>query len=116
MDAQKVDMFIVTKGDMFPAEQLPYIREHLLKLPDEKASMIYSVEFKNPTTALVLSILLGCYGIDQFFIGDVGIGIGKLLTCGGCGIWAIVDWFMIRDAAKRVNFTKFSMILSIYGE
>lgn len=115
MDSQKVDMFIATKGDMFPAEQLPYIRERLRNLPEEKSSMIYSVEFKNPTVALVLSIVLGPYGIDRFFIGDIGIGIGKLLTCGGCWIWAFVDWFLIRDATKKANFTKFSMLLSIYG-
>jgi TM2 domain-containing membrane protein YozV len=115
MDAQKVDLFIVSKGDMFPPEQLPYIRERLLNLPDEKASMIYSVEYKNPTVSLVLSLILGAYGIDRFFIGDIGIGIGKLLTCGGCGFWAIVDWFLIREATRKVNFTKFSMMLSVYG-
>lgn len=100
---------------MFPAEQLPYIRERLANLPDEKSSMIYSVEFKNPTTALVLSLLLGCYGIDRFYIGDIGIGIGKLLTCGGFGIWTIVDWFLIRDATKKVNAEKFMQMISIYG-
>ena len=114
MNGKKVDLFIVSKGDMFPPEQLPYIRERLLNLPDEKVNMIYSVEYKDPTISLVLSLILGLYGIDRFFIGDIGIGIGKLLTCGGCGIWAIVDWFQIREATQKVNFTKFSMILSVY--
>lgn len=115
MDSQKVDMFIVTKGDMFPAEQLPYIRERLANLPDDKSSMMYSVEYKNPTISLVLSLLLGGYGIDRFYIGDIGIGVGKLLTCGGLGIWAIIDWFLIRDATKKANFEKFLQVMTVYG-
>ena len=115
MDAQKIDMFLVSKGDVFPAEQLPYIRERLANLPEDKSNMIYSLEFKSPTTSLILSLLLGGYGIDRFYIGNIGLGVGKLLTCGGCGIWAIVDWFLIRDATKKVNFEKFMQIISVYG-
>jgi hypothetical protein len=36
-------------------------------------------------------------------IGDTGLGIGKLLTCGGFGIWAIVDWFLIMGRTREVN-------------
>jgi hypothetical protein len=36
-------------------------------------------------------------------IGDTGLGIGKLLTCGGIGIWTIVDWFMIQDRTREKN-------------
>lgn len=115
MDAQKVDMFIVSKGEMFPVEQLPYIRERLLNVSEDKSNMIYAMEYKDPTIALILSIVLGCYGIDRFYIGDIGLGVGKLLTCGGCGIWAIIDWFMIRDAAKKANYSKFLMMLSLNG-
>ncbi len=115
MDSQKIDMFIISKGDMFPAEQLPYIRECLENLPNDKACMIFSLEFKSPTTSLILSLLLGNYGIDRFFIGNIGLGIGKLLTCGGCGIWTIIDWFLIRDATKKVNFEKFMQMISLYG-
>ena len=34
---------------------------------------------------------LGCLGIDRFMRGQVGLGILKLITCGGCGVWALVD-------------------------
>ena len=41
-------------------------------------------------------VLLGGYlggylGLDRFMAGQVGLGIAKLLTFGGCGIWATVD-------------------------
>lgn len=46
---------------------------------------------KSKTTALILSILLGELGIDRFYLGYTGLGILKLITCGGFGIWWLVD-------------------------
>merc|ERR1712232_1104628 len=44
----------------------------------------------------VLEMLgLGLFGIDRMYAGSVTTGIIKLLTLGGCGVWAIVDWFAI---------------------
>jgi hypothetical protein len=45
--------------------------------------------------ALLLSILVGALGVDRFYLGYVGLGIVKLLTAGGCGIWYIVDIVLI---------------------
>lgn len=46
-------------------------------------------------TALLLSIFLGTLGVDRFYLGHTGVGIGKLLTLGGCGIWALIDLILI---------------------
>jgi TM2 domain-containing membrane protein YozV len=45
--------------------------------------------------ALLLSIFVGTLGIDRFYLGYTGLGILKLLTAGGCGIWWIIDIIMI---------------------
>lgn len=111
MDAQKVDMFILTNGKYLPEEDIPFIREKLLELDDTKWAALSMLQFKNPTTSLILSIFLGCYGIDRFYIGDTGLGIGKLLTCGGVGIWTIVDWFLISGSTKEKNYIKLQTYL-----
>ena len=78
------------KKDLDPVEQAQF----------ESA---YSRQRKDPTVALLLSIFLGGLGVDRFYIGDIGLGVAKLLTGGGLFIWAIVDWFLIRNATAAKN-------------
>jgi TM2 domain-containing membrane protein YozV len=104
MDVQKVDMFIMTNGKFFHPHQIQTIRQELLRLDDSKWAMLSTVQFKDPMTSLIVSILAGNLGIDRFIIGDIGLGVGKLLTCGGLGVWAIIDWFLIQDATRDKNF------------
>lgn len=111
MDAQKVDMFMMSNAKYFEGHQLNAIREQLLAMDDEKWPMVQMVQFKDPTTSLLISIFAGAYGIDRFYIGDTGMGVGKLLTCGGLGIWAIVDWFLIQGATKQKNLENFQRSL-----
>ena len=50
---------------------------------------------KDWTVLLLLTIFLGALGVDHFYTGKIGTGILKLITFGGCGIWAIIDLIMV---------------------
>ena len=112
MDAQKVDMFIMSNGKYFPEEALPMIHDRLSSLDDSKWGQLSMLQFKSTLTAIVLSVLVGYLGIDRFYLGHVGLGIAKLITCGGLGIWTIVDWFLIMEAAKSENYKKLTVAMA----
>lgn len=104
MEQQKMDMFVMTNQKYFPAEKMVYLKERLRTMDEEKFSLVSTIEFKDPTTVLLVSIFLGALGIDRFMIGDIGMGVLKLLTLGLCGILTIVDWFTISKKVKELNF------------
>ena len=111
MDSQRVDMFIMTNQKYLPAEKIVFLKEKLASADESKLALISSVEFKDPTTILLVSIFLGSLGIDRFMLGEAGMGILKLLTGGLCGILTIVDWFCVQKKAKEINFNNLIAIL-----
>jgi TM2 domain-containing membrane protein YozV len=58
-------------------------------MPGPAPPRVYSD--KQRSTAFLLSYFLGFVGADRFYLGHFGLGIGKLLTFGGCGLWWIID-------------------------
>jgi TM2 domain-containing membrane protein YozV len=111
MDAQKVDMYIMANQKYFPAERMMFIREKLLAADENRFAMISTIEMKDPTTMLLISIFLGSLGVDRFMLGDTGMGILKLLTAGCCGVLTIIDWFSISKKTRELNFNNLMLAL-----
>lgn len=110
MDQNRVDMYMMTNQKYFPPEKIMYIKEKLQGLDENKFAMVSTIELKDPTTILLISIFLGYLGVDRFMLGDIGMGILKLLTGGCCGILTIIDWFTIQKKARELNFNNFMML------
>ena len=69
------------------------------KTRDQFRSGISNFSRKDKGVLILLSTLLGIFGVDRFYRGQIGLGIVKLLTVGGFGIWVIIDSivYMIAD-------------------
>ncbi len=115
MDQNKVDMYLAQNSKMLPANKLPLLKEALTKLDDSKYVYLQSVEYKDPNTVLIISILLGTLGIDRFMLGDAGMGVLKLLTCGGLYIWWIIDMINVQETTREYNFKKLNDTLMLQG-
>lgn len=113
MEKEKVEFFFMSKNGYFPPEQLPSMRERMLNMDDDKALMVQSLGYKDPTIMLVISILVGELGVDRFLLGEIGLGVLKLITCGGCGIWWLIDVILIMKRTREHNafeFNKFAIM------
>ena len=109
MEVSQANQIIALYGNKLPMESIEMVQNKLLTM-DYSVASIRMAHFKDPTLALILSVLVGSLGVDRFYIGDIGLGVGKLLTCGGAYIWWLIDLFMIQDATKRKNMEMFIML------
>lgn len=126
MDQNKIQLFMVTNQDKLPMEMIPLISNRLEAADDSRMPVLMSMDLKSPVVALVLSLVLGGFGIDRFYIGDnnngaiklivglvvlpiisvVTLGIGSLLYLGYA-----VDYFLIMGATKKKNAEKLMMFI-----
>lgn len=111
VDRQKVDMFIMSNQKYFPSDKIIFLKEKLYRMDESRFSMVSAVELKEPTTILLISLFLGSLGVDRFMLGETGVGVLKLLTCGCCGILTLIDWFSVQKKAKELNFRNIMTVL-----
>jgi TM2 domain len=85
-------MLLVTSGVLRPNINVKEVRTGNVFMAKQVPGLYSSKEY---VTALVLSVLVGSLGVDRFYLGYTGLGIAKLLTFGGFGVWTIVDLILI---------------------
>ena len=76
MESSKVDMFILINNKFFEGHHVAQIRDRMLEIDDSNWPVIQTLQFKDPTTMLLVSLLGGSLGIDRFMLGDTGLGVG----------------------------------------
>lgn len=102
--------FLSRNRKNFHDGDLLLLNQQLQNMTPGQLLAVTSAEYKNPTVALILSIFLGDLGIDRFYIGDIGLGVLKLVTLGGFGIWWLVDLFVIQQCTRNNNMSEFNEI------
>lgn len=103
---ERIDIFLMQHREDFPPERIPDIRQKLENMSDEKCYVIQS-KIKDRTTMLLFSIFLGGWGVDRFMLGDIGLGVLKLLTGGCCGILWLIDLINCKKMTQDYNYGLF---------
>lgn len=88
----------------------------LTKDLDDSQKMVFQSQFsserKDRGTATILALFL----YDRIWLGDIALGIVKLITLGGCGIWGLVDLFTAASRADAYNRGKAQDIVAALKE
>ena len=110
---ERVRFWLSANANKLPEAQLHSLKERLMAMSDSEFERISYVSLTDPTLMLIISIFFGMLGVDRFALGDIGLGVGKLVTCGGLYIWWIIDLFNIMDATKQKNLQKINTAFCI---
>ena len=68
------------------------------------------VSNKSYLTTFLLAFFLGWLGIDRFYTEQIGLGIVKLITLGGCGIWSLIDTIIVLAGGRKDKYGR-----ALYG-
>lgn len=98
-----VQQYIMANANFFPEGSVNELGARLSKLSQNQFNAIQGIQLKDPMIMLLLSLFLGSWGVDRFLLKEIGLGVVKLLTCGGCGIWTIIDWFLVMNKTREFN-------------
>lgn len=113
MDNNTANRVVLMLSKYLPSYSIGALKEQLLLSNIDEQQVTYALmEMKDPSIAIILSVLAGSLGIDRFYIGDVGLGVLKLLTCGGLYVWWLIDLFLIMDKTKERNYVVFQRMMS----
>ncbi|HFI0255779.1 TPA: TM2 domain-containing protein [Streptococcus suis] len=91
--SQQVQQFLLMNSNKFEGADHLVLQKTLNGISQEKLQQLYAVELIDPQMVLICSLLFGGLGVDRFLIGDVGLGILKLITAGGLGFGRLLIVF-----------------------
>ena len=100
-------MFFITKGSKFPKNRVFDMKQQMKHMSKEQLLIIDTLDYRDPNMNFLISFFAGYLGIDRFLIGDNVLGVLKLLTLGGLGIWMMIDWIFIINLTRNYNYRLF---------
>ena len=85
---------------------------HLTKDLDDTKKMIFQSQYSSDKKDRGTATILALFMYDRIWLGDIGLGIVKLLTLGLCGVWTIIDIFTAGARCDEYNRRKASEIIA----
>lgn len=97
---------------------LPVAQNESVKVnaPQTSAYVAQEKKINKHVFAWVGAFLFGVLGVDRFMRGQVGLGILKIITLGGWGFWALVDWIIALTKVYGNAFSDDEMVTFINGK
>lgn len=84
--------------------------------PQTSAYVAQEKKINKHVFAWVGAFLFGGLGVDRFMRGQVGLGILKIITGGGLGTWALVDWIIALTKVYGNAFSDDEKVTFINGK
>ena len=112
MDNNQVNMWLSMNADKFNQQDLGPIRRTLEAIPDNQIMIVQNIDFKKPFMIFLIALLLGW---ERFLLGSIGLGILKIFSCYGFGIWWLVDVITAKKRTRDYNFQLFQKATVAYG-
>ena len=113
MQEKQYQVWVNENEKKFPEGQKTYLLKKFGGLNEEQFTLVTGNSYIDPTIVTIVSVFLGYFGVDRFMLGDIGLGVAKLFTVGGAGIWWVIDWFIVGKKAKEKNMSKLNNTLLV---
>ncbi|MCB9221998.1 MAG: TM2 domain-containing protein [Ignavibacteria bacterium] len=103
MNANEVNNFMMQNGKFFSSDKQMMVKQVLENSDKDKIMRLSSNDYKDPSTIFIMAWI----GIDRFILGQAGLGILKIITVGGFGIWGLIDLINAKKNAQKYNWELF---------
>jgi len=84
----------------------------IIKDLDDSKKMIFQSQFGSEKKDRGTATILALFMYDRIWLGDIGLGIVKLITLGLCGIWGLIDIFTAGSRCDDYNRKKAEEIIA----
>ena len=98
---------MLKNGECFDMMALQDVQNKLAEVDDSRSALLMGLSLQNPTLMLIIAIILGW---ERFFLDDIALGVLKVITCYGCGIWWLIDVFTAQRRTCEYNYKKFNEV------
>lgn len=99
MEQAQLNELVSKLSALVDSESLAQIKSILETKGDSAVSAIMSTEMKSKTTSLILAL----FDLDRIYLKQIGLGIFKFITGGGCFIWWLIDLFSVGKRTAKAN-------------